>query len=110
MLLGRAGLEIPAVVGNVHEHLRSCLGVSPDQIGKNHFVADAWRDSHPADRIHARLFSGREGSELSEIRNPLPSEGTKRDVFTERNQVTLIVASSQHARSVDEKGAVGVTI
>src|SRR6185437_14655763 len=95
VLPGRAGVAVPAVVGDVDENFGSLLGVLANLIGKDGLVADKGAVSMAAGGEDSAMNAWIEGAYFVEKTLGEEEELFERDVLAERNEMHLVIATRE---------------
>lgn len=95
MLPGSAGIAIPAIVGDVDEHLRSLLNILANLVGKDGFITDESPIGMAVRGEDDTVSAGIEGAYFVEQTLCKEKEALEGNVLAKRNQVHLVVASSK---------------
>src|SRR5215471_839980 len=106
MLIGRRGLAEPAVIRNHDQQFGTLLRELPYQIRKNTLVADRCRNLvsvHLTDRVTG---SGYKLTDLACQAFGKEKQILERNIFSERNQMHLVIAGKLDAVRTQERGAV----
>src|SRR5271154_3858694 len=106
MLRPGAAVAIPAVVGDIHQHIRSAQDKLPDLIGENGLVADECAQALVAGREWIVRFTALKLSNLFRQASGKSKQPRKGQELTEGHEVNLVVARSPFSLRADERGGI----
>ena len=101
-----AGVAVPAVVGDIDEHIGSLLGEMADFVAEDRFVADEDTVGVTARREDGLVGARLEGAYFVEEIFCEEEEIFEGDVLAKGNEMHLVVVADEGAVSVDEGGAI----